>query len=380
MGGESNEQIDTIVIGGGQAGLAIGYQLTRRGVPCLILDASERIGDAWRNRWDSLHLFSPARYDGLDGMAFPAPPASFPSKDDMADYLETYAQRFQLPVRTGVRVDRVSRSGEGFEVRAGALRFEASNVVIAMGSHQRAKVPEFARELDPRIVQLHAGEYRNPSQLVAGDVLVVGAANSGADIAMDVVGSHRTFLAGANPGQLPFPYGTRFTLAVGLRIIRFVGHRVLTVGTPLGRRLRPKLMHRATPLIRHKEPDFARAGIGRVGRVVGARDGLPLLDDGSTREVANIIWCNGYLPSFSFVDLPVFGEDGQPRHRRGVAIGEPGLYFLGLRFLTAMTSETLTGVSRDARYLARCIAGAVPYAGKRPPADATAQPVPVVWL
>lgn len=380
MGGDGNQRIDTIVIGGGQAGLAIGYHLTRRGVPCLILDAGERIGDAWRSRWDSLRLFSPARYDGLDGMAFPAPPASFPSKDDMADYLEAYAQRFQLPVRTGVRVDSVSRQGDGFQVRAGDLRFEAANVVIAMGTHQRANVPEFARELDPRIVQLHATEYRNPSQLAAGDVLVVGAANSGADIAMDVMGSHRTLLAGANPGQVPFAYGTRFTVAVGLRIIRFVGHRVLTVGTPLGRKLRPKLLQRATPLIRYKEADFARAGIERLGRVVGAWDGLPLLDDGSTRGVANVIWCTGYLPSLCFVDLPVFGVDGQPRHHRGVATDEPGLYFLGLHFLSAMTSETLTGVSRDARHLARRIAAGVHPAGKQPPADSVPRPVPVIWL
>lgn len=373
------ERIDTVVIGGGQAGLSMGYHLAKRGIPFVILDANPRIGDAWRNRWDSLRLFSPARYDGLDGMPFPAPPTSFPTKDEMADYLETYAVHFNLPVRTGVCVDRVSRQGSGFAVRAGTRQFEADNVVVAMSSHQRPRTPDFAGELDPRIIQLHAAHYRSPAQLVEGDVLIVGAANSAADIAMDVVGSHRTVVAGPHPGQIPFPFGTRFTTAVGLRLIRFAGHRILNVTTPVGRRVRPMMLHKATPLIRYKESDLAEAGVIRMGRVVGARDGLPLLDDGTQLDVANLIWCNGFFPSFGFIELPVFGEDGQPRHRRGVVEDVPGLYFLGLHFLTAMSSETLTGVGRDAAYLARRIAGAARRSegqgDQRPPV-----PLPVVWL
>ena len=179
------ERIDTIVIGAGQAGLSVGYHLARRGVPFVILDAGERIGDQWRKRWDSLRLFTPARFSSLDGLPFPADADSFPTKDAMGDYLEAYARRFALPVRCGVRVERVSRLGERFLVIAGDQRFEADNVVVAMANYQRPRVPAFANELDPRIVQLHSFDYRNPAQFQEGAVLVVGAGNSGAEIALD---------------------------------------------------------------------------------------------------------------------------------------------------------------------------------------------------
>ena len=157
------ERVQTIVIGGGQAGLSVGYHLAQRGLPFVILDAHARIGDAWRQRWDSLRLFSPARFNGLAGMPFPAPAHSFPTKDEMADYLEAYAARFELPVRTGVKVDRLSKRGERFEVAAGERRFEAENVVVAMASYQRPRVPAFAGELGPGVVQLHSSAYRNPT-------------------------------------------------------------------------------------------------------------------------------------------------------------------------------------------------------------------------
>ena len=173
------EQVETVIIGGGQAGLSVGYHLARRGRPFLILDANQRIGDAWRNRWDSMRLFTPARYSGLTGMPFPGPAWSFPTKDEMADYLEDYADRFGLPVQTGVRVDRLSRRDGRLEVAAGDRRWEAGNVVVAMANYQRPRVPAFAPELDPGIVQLHAAGYRNPAQLRDGDVLVVGAGNRG---------------------------------------------------------------------------------------------------------------------------------------------------------------------------------------------------------
>src|SRR5687767_8602859 len=173
------ERFNTVIIGGGQAGLATGYHLTKRHLPFVILDANERIGDAWRKRWDSLRLFTPARYDGLQGWRFPAPAFSFPNKDEVADYLEAYAARFDLPVRTGVRVDGLSREADRYVVAAGDRRFEADQVVVASGAYPRPRLPAFAAELDPGLVQLHSSEYRDPSQLQEGGVLVVGAANSG---------------------------------------------------------------------------------------------------------------------------------------------------------------------------------------------------------
>ena len=198
------ERVETIVIGGGQAGLAVGYHLAQRDLPFMILDANERIGDAWRKRWDSLRLFTPAHYNALPGMDFPGPAQSFSTKDEVADYLEAYAARLTLPVRTGIRVDRLSRNGSHFVVEADDRFFTAENVVVAMASHQVPRSPSFAHELDPGIVQLHSNEYRNPSQLREGPVLVVGVGNSGAEIAIEVVREHRTWLAGKETGHVPF--------------------------------------------------------------------------------------------------------------------------------------------------------------------------------
>jgi putative flavoprotein involved in K+ transport len=191
------------------------------------------------------------------------------------------------------------------------------------------------------------------------NALVVGAANSGADIAMEIVGTHRVWLSGPDPGQVPLPIEAPLTYALGLPVVRFIGHRVLSVNTPIGRKVRPKFIQRPTPLIRFKRKDLAAAGIERVPRVLAVRDGLPLLEDGRALDVANVIWCTGYHPGFSWIDLPVFGQDGRPVHRRGVVAGEPGLYFVGLNFLTSATSATITGVNRDAEYVARQVAARV---------------------
>jgi putative flavoprotein involved in K+ transport len=321
----------------------------------VILDANQRIGDAWRNRWDSLRLFTPARYDGLAGMAFPAPAHSFPTKDQVADYLEAYAARFQLPVRTGVSVDRLSRNGNRLVVAAGDRRFEADNVVVAMATYQVPRVPRFASELDPDVVQLHTGQYRNPSQLQGGRVLVVGAGNSGAEIALDVASRHRTWLAGKESGHVPFRIeGAAARHIFQPLLFRVIGHRVLTVDTPIGRRLRPRLLAHAAPLVRVRPKDLAAAGIQRVPRVVGVRDGRPLLEDQQVLEVANVIWCTGFRPDSSWIDLPVLGER-EPLHHRGIVATEPGLYFVGLHFLYAMSSGFLPGVGRDAEHVVRAI-------------------------
>jgi putative flavoprotein involved in K+ transport len=198
------EGFDAIVIGGGQAGLSVGYHLARRGLGFVILDAHARTGDSWRARWDSLRLFTPAVFDGLDGMPFPAPPFASPTKDEMADYLESYAGRFGLPVRHGVRVDRLTREGESFVVRAGSRVFGAPQVVVAMSNYQSPRVPAFAAELDPRIVQLHSRDYRNPAQMREGSVLLLVGGNSGAEIGLELARHHRVFMAGRDTGSVPF--------------------------------------------------------------------------------------------------------------------------------------------------------------------------------
>jgi putative flavoprotein involved in K+ transport len=351
------EHVETVVIGGGQAGLSVGHHLARQERPFLILDANQRVGDAWRKRWDSLRLFTPARYNALAGMAFPAPAHSFPTKDEVADYLEAYATRFQLPVRTGVRVDRLLREDGRFVVTAGDRSWEADNAVVAMSTFQVPRVPPFATGLSPEIVQLHSAGYRNPSQLQEGGVLVVGAGNSGAEIALEVAGRHPTWLAGKESGHVPFRIeGAAARLVFQPLLFRVVGHRVLTVDTPIGRKLRPRLLSHAAPLVRVKPRDLAAAAIQRVPRVIGVRNGHPLLADQQILEVANVIWCTGFGPDFSWIDLPVFGENqNEPTHHRGVVATQPGLYFVGLYFLYAMSSGFLPGVDRDAEHIVHTI-------------------------
>jgi putative flavoprotein involved in K+ transport len=357
---QSSEAIDTIVIGGGQAGLSVGYHLSRRGVPFLILEANDRVGDSWRQRWDSLRLFTPARFDGLAGMPFPGDRHRFPTKDEMGDYLEAYARHFRLPVKTGVRVDRLSKSADGLLVSAGDQQFIARHVVVAMANYQQPRVPAFARELDPGIVQLHSSAYRNPAQLRPGGVLVVGAGNSGAELAAEFArNGHRTWLSGKESGEVPFRFDSAAAQLILLKILfRVVFHRILSTSSPVGRRVRPRMLVGAAPLIRVKGKDLSARGVVRVPRTAGTRNGRPLLDDGELLDVTNVVWCTGYEPGFSWIDLPVFDSDGQPLHRRGVSLAEPGLSFVGLHFLHAMSSAMIHGVGRDAEYIAERIASA----------------------
>jgi putative flavoprotein involved in K+ transport len=348
------ERFETVIVGGGQAGLAAGYHLARRGRRFVILDAGQRVGDAWRRRWDSLRLFTPARYDGLPGMPFPAPAFSYPTKEEVADYLEAYAARFELPVRHGVRVDRLAADGDRYLLAAGDRRLEAGQVVVATGAYQRPRIPGFAAELDPGILQLDPHRYRNPSRLPDGPVLVVGAGNSGAEIAHEIARTHPTWLSGPDTGHLPVRTSGRLDRLLTPPFWWFAS-RVLTVETPVGRKVRPKALTTPAPLERVRPKELAAAGVQRVPRTVGASDGLPLLEDGRVLEAASVLWCTGFRPDFGWVDLPVFDRHGLPLHHRGVVGSQPGLFFLGLWFLSGFTSSLLGGVGRDAEHIAERI-------------------------
>ena len=344
------ERIHTVIIGGGQSGLSVGYHLARRGLPFVILDANARVGDSWRHRWDSLRLFTPARFNGLDGWPFPAAPDVFPTKDEMADYLESYAAQFSLPVRSRTRVTKLSKRDGTFIVDTDSGSIAADQVVVAMATYQASRIPRLAKELDPSIVQLHSGAYRNPAQLREGGVLLVGAGNSGAEIAIEVARTHRTWMSGRDVGEVPF----RISSWVGQHllapfVLRVLFHRILTVNTPLGRKVRPGVLSRGGPLIRTRRSNLRTAGVERVARVAGVKDGWPVLTDGRVMsDVANVIWCTGYHAGFDWIDLPVLDEDGEPRHERGLVASEPGLYFVGLHFLYALSSTMIHGVGRDA--------------------------------
>lgn len=355
----SPERFETVVVGGGQSGLAMGHYLARRGGDFVILDAETRIGDAWRSRWDSLRLFTPAAHSSLPGMPFPAPKNYYPTKDEMADYLEEYAGKFGLPVRLGRRVESVSRRGGGFSLRAGDELYEAENVVVASGPYRRPRAPGFAARLDARLMQIHSSEYRNPGQLPEGDVLVVGAGNSGAEIAVELAASRRVHLSGRDVGSLPAGF-------LKSRVFWWILDHVLTVDTRLGKKIAEDDRRRGDPLIRLDARSIASAGIERVPRVEGVMDGKPALGDGRTLEVSGVVWATGFGPDFAWIEPDVFDEDGYPVHRRGMS-EVAGLYFLGLPFLHTPTSAMIRGVGKDARHIAECISPPAGGTGRRKP-------------
>jgi len=350
----TTERFDTVVIGAGQAGLVTGYHLQRAGRSFVIVDGEARVGDNWRRRYDSLRLFTPAYGCSLDGLPYPSKDSTCPTKDEFADYLEAYAARFRLPVRTGVRVDGVRRVGDTYLVTAGETVFEASNVVVASGAHREPRMPVFAHELDPSIVQLHSSEYRNPSQLRDGRVLVVGVGNSGGDIALEAAKTHPTTQSGTPSGHIPPDIDGWVARTIAFRVVRFLGLHVFTLRNPLGRRVIAKQAMKGDPLVRVKPKWLAAAGVVSVGRTVGVHDGKPEIEGGQVLDdVTNVIWCVGFRHDLSWIDLPIFGEDGAPVHERGVVTSEPGLYFVGLPFQFASASEVIPGVGRDARWIVK---------------------------
>jgi putative flavoprotein involved in K+ transport len=269
----------------------------------------------------------------------------------MADYLEAYVARFNLPVRTGVDVQRIGRDGERYVLTLDDGRIEADHVIVASGADRDPRVPAFSRELDPGIVQMHSSAYRNPSQLRKGGVLVVGAGNSGADISLDVVGAHPTWLSGPDRGHVPVSIDTWVAQNVVFRLIRFVGIHVLTLRTPFGRKAKAKEASQGDMLVRVKPKQLVAAGIERVPKTVGVSGGLPMLEDGRVLDVANVIWCTGYRHDLSWIELPIFGEDGELQHERGIVTSEPGLYFVGLFFQYSAASSVIPGVPRDAKFV-----------------------------
>lgn len=343
----SSERFDVVVVGGGQAGLAMGYHLARRDVNFVILDAHSRVGDTWRLRWDSLRLFTPARLDGLPGMPFPARAGALPTKNEVADYLEAYASHFKLPIRLRTPVDSAALEGDRFVVAAGDYRFEADQLVVATGGHPDPILPSFATELDPNILQLHSSDYRSPSQLRDGEVLVVGAGNSGAEIAVQAAANHRTWLAGRCTGTFPpVLYSRPFWWMIT---------RLATVNTSVGRKMQARAQAGGTPLVRLRPKDFTAAGITRVPKVIGVQDGKPRLEDGRLLDVKNVVWCTGFGHKYSWLRVPVFGGGHLPTHDRGVVSSMSGLYFVGLPFQFGVTSALIDGVGRDAEYVAQHI-------------------------
>jgi putative flavoprotein involved in K+ transport len=342
----ASEYFDVVVIGGGQAGLAAGYHLAQTSHSFCILDAAPEVGHSWRSRWDSLRLFTSARNSALPGLELPGPDSRYPTKTEIADYLASYARHFSLPLRSGAVVERLHREGNFvITVRGQDHPIRAKRVIVATGPTNRRWVPPFAADLDAEILQVHSNDYRNPEQIHDGPVLVVGAGNSGAEIALELSRHQKTYLAGRGTGGVPFKLSQQLDW--------LLLDRVLNADSPLGKQFYAQRLTRGHPWLRVKESDFATAGITRLERVNGVRDGQPLIAGTDTPKIANVIWSTGYKPDYSWIESAATAGGGVPPHKRGVVAHEPGLYFVGLPFQYSVSSALIGGAGRDAAYVVR---------------------------
>ncbi|HEX4746706.1 MAG TPA: NAD(P)/FAD-dependent oxidoreductase [Gaiellaceae bacterium] len=341
------DRFDVAVIGAGQAGLAIGHFLAKQGRRFTILEASDSVGSAWRSRWDSLLLFTPRRYDSLPGLQFPGDPDGYPGRDEVISYLEHYVSTFDLPVELNSAVQSVTTADEGFTLDLGSRTLEADQVVVATGPFQVPNVPAFGAGLSPDVAQMHSTGYRRPSDVPEGTVVVVGGGNTGFQIAKELSTSHSVHLAiGSRQTPLPQRLLSRdlFWWLTKTRLIE------KTVESRIGRRARDR-----DTLIGSSIRDVKRHGVEIKPRAVGASDRRVTFADGSDLDVDVVVWATGYRSDYSWVDVPVFDQDGRVLHRRGVT-DHPGLYFLGLTWQHTRGSALLGWVKDDAEFIAEQIA------------------------
>jgi putative flavoprotein involved in K+ transport len=341
--------VDVLVIGAGQAGLAVAWHLRRQQRSFLLVDAGPEVGHVWRSRWDSLRLFTPAEYDSLPGIPFPAPAGTYPTKDAVADYLRGYASALELPVRLSTRVTRLSREADGYLAQTTTGAISARQIVVATGPFQAPRVPEIAAGLSTDVTQLHSSTYRNPDQLPDGPVLVVGAANSGLQIAIELADSLPVILAaGSTPPMLP----QRFLSRDLFWWLTRTGAITKTADSPLARRMRRK----GDLVIGTRPSDLGRHGIARRPRAVDASGRTMHFADGTSVEAATVLWATGFRHDYSWLDVPgVVDESGAVRHCRGLTT-QPGLAFLGLPWQHTRGSALLGFVKNDAEWLANELA------------------------
>lgn len=335
--------LDVMVIGGGQAGLAMGYVLQQAGVRFQILEASGRVGDAWRSRYASLVLFTPAKRNALPGLPFPGDPERYPTKDDVAEYLEAYARKFALPVMLNTRVTGVRRVGGAFEVRTAREVWRARAVVVATGPFQVPFIPSLAQDLAAEVVQVHSSAYQQPAQLPPGRVVVVGSGNSGAQIAAEVARTHEVTLAlGRRQPHLP----QRLLGRDIFDLLSLLGLFEVRAESWVGRFFR-----RRDPVIGTDLRHLARSGrVQLMARVTGAEGRTVRSMDGQLAEVDAVVWATGFRPDYRWLDVGVLDAQGRPRHAGGVG-AVPGVYFLGLSWQRSRASALLGGVGRNAQAL-----------------------------
>jgi putative flavoprotein involved in K+ transport len=338
-----DERYEVVVVGAGQAGLAAGYYLAHQGRRFTILEAGPSVATAWRERWDSLLLFTPRRYDGLPGLAFPGDPDGYPTRDEVIEYLEEYARRFELPIELDSPVRSLSAADGGFSLELDDRSIEAEQVVVATGPFQAPRVPALADGLAPEVVHVHSTGYRRPDDLPPGTVLVVGGGNTGFQIAKELSATRRVHLA-VGSRQTPLPQ--RLLGRDLFWWLTKLGLLEKTVDSRLGRRARNR-----DTLIGSSPREVKRYGVDLRPRAVEASGRTVGFADGSRLDVDAVIWATGYRPDYSWIDLPVLDEQGRLRHRRGVT-DVPGLYFLGLSWQHTRGSALLGWVKDDAEFVA----------------------------
>ena len=344
---ETASGFEVVVIGAGQAGLAAGYFLKQQGRSFVIVEASGSIGSAWRDRWDSLTLFTPRRYSGLPGSPFPGDPEGYPDRDEVIGYLERYAETLGLPIELSTPVRRLTTEAGKFALAVDGRTIAADQVVVATGPFQKPFVPEVADRLGPHVVQMHATGYRNPGDVPEGTVLVVGGGNTGFQIAKELSRTHRVVLA-VGSRQTPLPQRL-----LGRDLFWWLTTSRLfntTIDSRIGRRLstRDTLIGSSPRELRR------RYGVELKPRAVAADGRTVRFEDGSELDVDAVIWATGYRPDYSWIDLPVFDAAGRLSHRRGVT-DVPGLYFLGLTWQHTRGSALIGWVEDDAGYIAEQI-------------------------
>jgi putative flavoprotein involved in K+ transport len=355
----SREHYQVVVVGGGQAGLAIGYFLARGGRRFVILERGPEIVPAWRERWDSLTLFTPRRYSSLPALPFPGDPDGYPTRGEVIAYLERYAETFELPIELNSEVRRLEAREGSFIVNLDDRTITADQVVVATGPFQMPYVPSLAESLVD-VFQTHASGYRRPNDVPPGTVLVVGGGNTGFQIAKELSATHKVVLS-IGSRQTPLPQRL-----LGRDLFWWLTKaRILdkTVESRLGR----KLSTRET-LIGSSPRELKKChGVEVKPRAVAARGHTVRFDDGSDLDVDAVIWATGYRPDYSWIDLPIVDDGGRLRHRRGVT-DSPGLYFLGLTWQHTRGSALIGWVKDDAEFIAERIAV---FPESKPPAETT---------
>lgn len=353
-----------VVVGGGQAGLALGYFLKAQGSDFTILEAADEPAMAWRTRWDSLKLFTPVRYSGLPGMPMPGDPDAYPTRDEVADYLTAYAERLALPIERGRPVRRVTRADGGFIVETDAETYEANQVVVATGPFQTPFTPPIAQGLGPEVRQLHSSAYRAPQDVPEGTVLVVGGGNTGFQIAEELSRSHSVHLSiGSRQTPLPQRIAGRDLFSY----LEATGLMRKSVDSRIGRRMKG----RDTLIGSRPRTIRSRHGVQLHGRAVDAAGRTVRFAGGGAIDVGTVIWATGFRVDHSWIDAPVFDDNGHALHRRGVT-EVPGLYFLGLTWLHTRGSALIGWVADDAEHIARQIRNFVPAGPQLSPAEPVA--------